>query len=77
MSKTKKQVTYQFRTTEELKTRLQLIAKALNTPLPDLLVTGAMMVFRRATSEAEYLKLKAEFNAKSTSQLNNGKTVEK
>ena len=61
MPKGKKSAQYQFRVSPETRDLLKKIATALDTPLPDLLITGALIVYSKATNPPEYLRLKAQF----------------
>jgi len=54
---------YALRLNLETYKRLRMIALQLHTPLPDLLVTGALMVYARATNPSQYYAMKAELFA--------------
>ena len=56
----RKTARFSFRLAPETLKRLQSVAVALNTPLADLLVTGALMVWARATNPSEYLRTKSD-----------------
>lgn len=54
-----KSTRFSFRIEPSVLERLHQIADALHTPLGDLLVTGALVIWARATNQAEYLATKS------------------
>lgn len=63
MTLQKKTTRYTFRIDPALLERVRAIAKAFETPVPDLLVTGALMLYARATNQSQYLAAKANYLA--------------